>query len=82
VHERLESFRTACEESGKLLVICVLLLIGCGLIEGYISPDPRFPLWVRVGIGIGYFIFMLALLRGWMFRRRAPLIASHPMGTA
>lgn len=71
-HERrMESFRLAARESGKLLIVCVLLLIGCGLIEGYISPDPRYPLWVRVTIGLSYFVFMLALLRGWLFRRRA-----------
>jgi hypothetical protein len=60
----------------------VLLLAGCGLIEGYISPDPRFPLWMRVAVGLGYFVFMLALLRGWLFRRRAPAPASDPVRAA
>lgn len=68
---RMESFRAACRESGKLLFACVLLLAGCGLIEGYISPDPRVPLWARLGVGLAYFAFMVALLRGWLFRRKS-----------
>ena len=32
----------------QLLVLCALLLIGCGFIEGYISPDPDFPMLNRV----------------------------------
>ena len=65
---RLESFRVAALESGKLLVVCVALLIGCGLIEGYLSADPRFPFWVRLTVGLGYWLFMVALLKGWLFR--------------
>jgi uncharacterized membrane protein SpoIIM required for sporulation len=79
---RMESFRLAARESGKLVAACVLLLVGCGIIEGYISPDPRFPFWVRLGIGVGYWVFMLALLGGWLLPRpRAPSqrITSDPV---
>ena len=65
---RAESFRFAAAQSGRLLVACVLLLIGSGFIEGYVSPDPDVPLWVRIVIGVGYWLCMLALLRGWPFR--------------
>jgi len=65
---RVEAFQTAALRSGKLILICVLLLIGCGLIEGYISPNPIFPLWSRLALGIAYWLFMLALLTGWLFR--------------
>jgi uncharacterized membrane protein SpoIIM required for sporulation len=64
---RAESFRVAALRSGQLLIVCVLLLIGCGLIEGYVSPDPRFTLAERLAIGIGYWLFMLALLSGWLW---------------
>jgi uncharacterized membrane protein SpoIIM required for sporulation len=70
---RGEAFQAAALTSGKLLFACVLLLIGCGFIEGYISPDPDFPLWTRAVVGIGYWLFMLALLKGWLFgRSRTP----------
>src|SRR5712671_4207485 len=55
---RLESFRIAAMRSGKLLLACVLLLVGSGIIEGYVSPSPDFPLWTRLVIGVGYWLFM------------------------
>jgi uncharacterized membrane protein SpoIIM required for sporulation/uncharacterized RDD family membrane protein YckC len=70
---RAQSFQSVALRAGKLLVPCVLLLTGCGLIEGYISPDPRLPLWGRVLIGGGYWLFMVAWLEGWLSRRAAPL---------
>jgi len=70
---RSESFRVAALRSGKLLVACALLLVGAGFIEGFVSPDPRFPLWSRVAIGVVYWIIMLALLSGRLIpRARAP----------
>lgn len=77
---RSESFRIAALRSGKLLIACAALLVGSGLIEGYISPRPHFPLWARLTIGIGYWIVMIALLQGWFFRhaRHAPVtLRSH-----
>jgi uncharacterized membrane protein SpoIIM required for sporulation len=67
---RADAFRAAALRSGKLLLACAVLLVGAGLIEGYVSPDPRFALWTRVIIGVGYWILMFALLRGWLFGRR------------
>jgi hypothetical protein len=64
---RMESFRIAALASGKLLIACVVLLVGSGIIEGYVSPNPRFSLGARVVIGIAYWLFMIALLRGWLF---------------
>jgi uncharacterized membrane protein SpoIIM required for sporulation len=66
---RRQSFQTAALDAGKLLFACVVLLVSCGLIEGYISPNPDFPLWSRIAIGLGNFLFMIALLRGWAFGR-------------
>jgi uncharacterized membrane protein SpoIIM required for sporulation/uncharacterized RDD family membrane protein YckC len=67
---RADAFRTAALRSGKLLLACAVLLVGAGLIEGYVSPDPRFPFWTRVVIGVAYWFVMVALLRGWFFGRR------------
>jgi uncharacterized membrane protein SpoIIM required for sporulation len=66
---RAQSFQQAALRTSKVLGACVLLLIGCGFIEGYISPDPEFPLWARVAVGLGYWFFMVALLRGYLFGR-------------
>ena len=70
---RSESFRIAALRSGKLLSACALLLVGAGLIEGYVSPNPRFSIATRVVIGVGYWLFMLALLSGRLFPRRHPV---------
>ena len=66
---RAEAFQIAAMRAGKLLFVCVLLLVGAGFIEGYISPNPDFPLWTRIVVGVGYWLFMIALLRGWLFGR-------------
>jgi uncharacterized membrane protein SpoIIM required for sporulation len=66
---RMESFRAAALRSGKLLVACAVLLVGAGMLEGYVSPDPRFSLTSRLLIGIGYWLVMVALLSGRLFRR-------------
>jgi len=67
--DRLKSFQTAALHSGKLLIACALLLMGSGLIEGYVSPRPDLSLTTRVTIGVTYWVFMLALLNGWLFKR-------------
>ena len=67
---RAESFQRAALKSGRLVLACVLLLVGCGVIEGYVSPNPAFPFWTRIVIGLGYWSFMIVLLNGWLFGAR------------
>lgn len=70
-HEtRRESFQHAAARTGKVLVLCALLLIGCGFIEGYISPDPAYSLLSRVIVGLGYGAVMIAALTGRLFGRK------------
>jgi uncharacterized membrane protein SpoIIM required for sporulation len=57
------AFAQACASAGKVMLAVTLLLFGCGFIEGYVSPDPDMPMWARLVIGVGYFVFMVALLR-------------------
>jgi uncharacterized membrane protein SpoIIM required for sporulation/uncharacterized RDD family membrane protein YckC len=66
---RTEAFRRAARQGIRVLFVVTLLLIVCGFIEGYISPDPEVPRWARVTIGVGYWLFMLSLLRGYAFGR-------------
>ena len=52
-----------------LIVVCVVFLVGAGLIEGYISPDNRFPLSMRLGIGLAYWLLFALVLTAPLFRR-------------
>lgn len=61
---RIAAFRAAALRSGAVLVACAVLLVGAGLIEGFVSPDPRIALGIKIAIGVGYWLFMLALLSG------------------
>jgi uncharacterized membrane protein SpoIIM required for sporulation len=68
---RMESFRVAALSSGKLLLACAMLLVGCGLIEGFVSPNPQVTFPARLAIGVGYWVLMLLFLSGVLFGRRA-----------
>ena len=65
---RRESFQHAASKTSKLLLLCALLLVVCGFIEGYVSPDPDFPMMNRVVIvGFGFGIVMVGALSGRLF---------------
>lgn len=66
---RAESLRRRAAELGPLLLACALLLLGSGLIEGFISPDPRFSMAFRLAVGLGYWTLMLLLLSGRLIPR-------------
>jgi uncharacterized membrane protein SpoIIM required for sporulation len=61
---RRDSFQACAHRVAPVLAACAVLLVGCGFIEGFISPDPRFPLASRAVIGIGYWLIMWAVLTG------------------
>lgn len=67
---RRESFQRCMQRVSPLLLLCALLLIGAGLIEGFISPDPSFPMLSRITIGICYWMLMVAALTGRLFGRK------------
>ena len=66
---RSEAFRAAARDGIRILAVVTLLLFICGFIEGFVSPDPEVPRWARVTIGVGYWLFMISLLRGHVFGR-------------
>jgi uncharacterized membrane protein SpoIIM required for sporulation len=66
---RREAFRAAAARTGAVLLACALLLVGAGLIEGYVSPDPVFPLAARIVIGLSYWCLMILFLSGRPFRQ-------------
>jgi uncharacterized membrane protein SpoIIM required for sporulation len=69
---RSAAFRSAALRTGPVLLACAVLLVGAGLIEGFVSPEPRIVPGLKVAIGVGYWVFMLALLTGrlWPVRQR------------
>jgi uncharacterized membrane protein SpoIIM required for sporulation len=77
------SFRMATERGMRLMVVCVVFLVGAGVIEGYVSPDDSFGLGVRVIVGVAYWLLFLFALCGWRLPWRAsarntPARASDP----
>jgi uncharacterized membrane protein SpoIIM required for sporulation/uncharacterized RDD family membrane protein YckC len=68
-HSRGEAFRDAARDSVRVMLAVTLLLFACGFIEGYVSPDPEVPRWARVTVGVGFWLFMISFLRGYVFGR-------------
>ena len=73
---RSEAFRDAVKHAGILLPVVVVFLVGAGLIEGYISPDDRYPLAFRVAVGVGYGVLLWAVLTGRVWRGTTPVRSS------
>jgi uncharacterized membrane protein SpoIIM required for sporulation len=67
---RRESFQHCVGRLAPLVAVCAILLVGSAIIEGFISPDPTFPLASRVTIGVSYWFLMTALLGGLAFKPR------------
>ena len=67
---RAESLRRRAAELAPLLLACALLLLGSGLIEGFISPHPAITIPARLAIGLGYWTLMLLWLSGRLRIRR------------
>ena len=67
---RRDSFQACAHRIAPLLLLCAALLVGCGLIEGFVSPDPRFPMASRITIGLSYWLIMWSLLTGRLFAKR------------
>jgi uncharacterized membrane protein SpoIIM required for sporulation len=68
VESRRDSFQACAHRIAPVLLLCALLLIGCGFIEGFVSPDPAFPMASRITIGIAYWLIMCILMSGRLFR--------------
>ena len=68
---RRDSFQACAHRIAPLLLLCAALLVGCGFIEGFVSPDPRFPLASRMTIGVCYWLVMWALMSGRLLSKPA-----------
>jgi uncharacterized membrane protein SpoIIM required for sporulation len=70
---RAAAFREAVRRAAQLLPVCGAFLVGAGLIEGYVSPDPHFTMAQRIAIGVAYWLLLLLVLSGRLRRRPQPL---------
>jgi uncharacterized membrane protein SpoIIM required for sporulation len=66
---RRDSFEACAHRMAPVLLLCAVLLVGCGFIEGFVSPDPGFPMASRITIGVCYWAVMLILMSGRLFSR-------------
>jgi uncharacterized membrane protein SpoIIM required for sporulation len=71
VESRRDSFQACAHRVAPVLLLCALLLFGCGFIEGFVSPDQRFPMASRVTIGVAYWLLMCIFMSGRLFRTPA-----------
>jgi hypothetical protein len=61
---RAAAFQRATMRGAKLMALCILFLIGAGLIEGYVSPNPDFSFAARLAVGLAYFVIFLLIVGG------------------
>lgn len=69
---RADAFRRAVDNAVPVLLFGCLGLVVCGLIEGYISPNPNVSFALRIGIGLAWFVLFFGMLSGWFWRKRSP----------
>jgi uncharacterized membrane protein SpoIIM required for sporulation len=73
---RRDSFQACVARLSKLMLLFVPLLVGCGIIEGYISPDPSYSWTTRIVVGVGYWLIMIGAITGRLFGAVKPVAAS------
>lgn len=69
IQSRRRAFEAAARRAGGVMLVCVVFLVGAGVIEGYISPNPVFPLPARIVIGTAYMFLFVAVISGAAWRR-------------
>jgi uncharacterized membrane protein SpoIIM required for sporulation len=75
---RLQAFQETTMHAAKVLFAAIPFLVMAGLIEGFVSPDPRFGMLERVLIGtssgILFWLIMLYGLPGQRYRQPPALV--------
>jgi uncharacterized membrane protein SpoIIM required for sporulation len=66
---RRAAFEKAVRQASAVMLVCILFLVGAGVIEGFVSPNPTFPLAARAVIGMCYMVIFVAVLSGGALRR-------------
>jgi len=68
LQSRKAAFRHAAKQGTSLMFAFIPLLLVCGLIEGYISPNADYSLALRTAVGVGWALLSWALLTGRVYR--------------
>jgi uncharacterized membrane protein SpoIIM required for sporulation len=68
---RRESLQQCTAKIARLFGALIPLLVVCGLIEGFVSPDPSIGWPLRITIGLANLALMLMVLSGRFFKRAA-----------
>ena len=62
MQSRKAAFRHAAKQGTRLMFAFIPLLLICGLIEGYISPNANYSLPLRVFVGVSWALLSLSLI--------------------
>jgi uncharacterized membrane protein SpoIIM required for sporulation len=65
---RAAAFQRAVARGLGLMVVCLVFLVGAGVLEGFVSPNARFSLVARLVIGLSYFALFVLVLSGALGR--------------
>jgi uncharacterized membrane protein SpoIIM required for sporulation len=65
---RLAAFQQAVLRGMKLMVVALAFLIGAGVVEGFVSPNPDIDLTGRLAVGLGYWVLFVFVLSGGLGR--------------
>lgn len=61
---RSEALRRVSYQSGRLVMLGVPFLIGSGLLEGFVSPNPELSLQLKLSIGLAWGLVLFLVLAG------------------
>lgn len=75
---RIASVRDAIHDAAALTAVAVPFLVGCGIIEGYVSPAPGISTAIRSAIGVAWFVILLLVLDGRVWRRGTTVREAEP----
>lgn len=64
---RAQAFRRTVADTGRLFTVCVPFLVLCGLVEGFVSPDPSYGLAPRAAFGYGLAVLLWSALFGRLY---------------
>lgn len=66
---RAHALQRAASRGLPLMALCVVFLVGAGIIEGYVSPNSGYALSLRLGVGVAYLVLFLWALSGFRLPR-------------
>lgn len=78
LQSRRRAFEAATRRALGVMLVCLVFLVGAGLIEGYVSPNPAYPLAARLVIGLAYLFLFVVVITGAARRPAAPTPAVPP----